>query len=68
MFPEIRFCYGGTDIAVTADALLPEVFTNLIGNAIKFGGAAVEVTIRGGEAAAARFRSLSRIPGREFPT
>jgi len=49
MFPEIRFCYGGTDIAVTADALLPEVFTNLIGNAIKFGGAAVEVTIRVGE-------------------
>ena len=25
---------------------LPEVFTNLIGNAIKFGGPAVEVTIR----------------------
>ncbi|WP_292519138.1 PAS domain S-box protein [Methanoculleus sp.] len=46
MFPEIRFCYGGTDLTVTADALLSEVFTNLIGNAIKFGGPAVEVTIR----------------------
>jgi len=46
MFPEIRFCYDGTDLAVMADALLSEVFTNLIGNAIKFGGPAVEITIR----------------------
>ncbi|WP_292728183.1 PAS domain S-box protein [Methanoculleus sp.] len=46
MFPEIRFHYGGTDLTVMADALLPEVFTNLIGNAIKFSGQAVEVTIR----------------------
>jgi PAS domain S-box-containing protein len=46
MFPEIRFTYGGTELTVTADALLSEVFTNLIGNAIKFGGPAVEITIR----------------------
>jgi PAS domain S-box-containing protein len=46
MFPEIRFTYSSTDLTVTADALLSEVFTNLIGNAIKFGGPAVEITIR----------------------
>ncbi len=45
-FSGSRIHYGGTDLAVTADALLPEVFTNLIGNAIKFGGPAVEVAIR----------------------
>jgi len=38
--------YDGTSLSAMADALLPEVFTNLIGNAIKFGGPAVEVTIR----------------------
>jgi len=31
---------------IMADQLLPEVFTNLIGNAIKFGGPTVKVTIR----------------------
>ncbi|WP_317063954.1 sensor histidine kinase [Methanoculleus caldifontis] len=46
MFPEIRLHYSGTDLAVLADALLPEVFTNLIGNAIKFGGPTVEIAIR----------------------
>ncbi|NLB00989.1 MAG: PAS domain S-box protein, partial [Methanomicrobiales archaeon] len=46
IFPGSRIRYGGTNLAVMADALLPEVFTNLIGNAIKFGGAEVEVTIR----------------------
>ncbi len=46
MFPEIRFRYDGTDLAVMADLLLPEIFTNLIGNAIKFGGPSVEVTVR----------------------
>lgn len=46
IFSEIRFHYDGTALAVMADPLLPEVFTNLIGNAIKFGGPAVEVTIR----------------------
>jgi PAS domain S-box-containing protein len=46
MFPEIRFHYSRTDLMIMADALLPEVFTNLIGNAIKFGGPGIEVTIR----------------------
>lgn len=45
IFPEIRFHYKGTDLMVMADPLLPEIFTNLIGNAIKFGGSSVEVTI-----------------------
>jgi len=31
---------------VLADNLLPEVFANLIGNAKKFGGPAVEITVR----------------------
>ncbi|MCK9308293.1 MAG: ATP-binding protein, partial [Methanoculleus sp.] len=44
-----RIHYDGTNIAVMADPLLPGVFTNLIGNAIKFGGPAVEVTIRAEE-------------------
>ncbi|KUL02197.1 MAG: Multi-sensor signal transduction histidine kinase, partial [Methanoculleus marisnigri] len=46
IFSGSRIHYGGTDLTVMADALLPEVFTNLIGNAIKFSGQAVEVTIR----------------------
>lgn len=46
VFSEINFNYEGTDRAVMADPLLPEVFTNLIGNAVKFGGSAVEITIR----------------------
>lgn len=46
IFPEIQFHYGGTSLSVMADRLLPEVFTNLIGNAIKFGGPKVEVAIR----------------------
>ena len=44
-FPEIRIHYDGTALAVMADPLLPEIFTNLIGNAVKFGGPEVEVTI-----------------------
>ncbi|KAF5046632.1 Adaptive-response sensory-kinase SasA [anaerobic digester metagenome] len=46
VFSEINFNYEGTDLVVVADPLLPEVFTNLIGNAVKFGGPAVEITIR----------------------
>ena len=46
IFSEIDFHYRGTDLVVVADPLLSEVFTNLIGNAIKFGGPTVEVTIR----------------------
>ena len=39
-------CEGLDDAVVLADDLLPEIFANLIGNATKFGGPAVEVTIR----------------------
>lgn len=40
-----RITYDGVDATVLADDLIGEVFTNLIGNAAKFGGADVEVTI-----------------------
>ena len=46
IFSGSRTHYGGTDLVVMADALLPEVFANLIGNAVKFGGPEVEITIR----------------------
>ncbi|MDI6876167.1 MAG: PAS domain S-box protein [Methanomicrobiales archaeon] len=38
--------YQGSPLLVYADDLLPEVFTNLIGNALKFGGPSVQVRIR----------------------
>ncbi|WP_164913629.1 PAS domain S-box protein [Methanoculleus taiwanensis] len=44
-FPDLRFVYEGSSIYVEADDLLPEVFTNLIGNSVKFGGPEVEVRI-----------------------
>jgi PAS domain S-box-containing protein len=46
IFSGCQIRYEGTNFAVMADPLLPEVFTNLIGNAVKFGGPAVEVTVR----------------------
>ncbi len=42
---DARIVYDGADAAVLADDLISEVFANLIGNAIKFGGPAVEITI-----------------------
>lgn len=44
--PAARVGYEGHPIDVLADDLLPEVFSNLIGNAEKFGGPDVEITIR----------------------
>ena len=44
--PDSRITYTGTTASVFADDLLPEVFTNLIGNARKFGGKDVEITVR----------------------
>lgn len=41
--PGVRF--EGTRAVVCADDLLAEVFTNLIGNSLKFGGAGAQVTI-----------------------
>ncbi|NLA31664.1 MAG: PAS domain S-box protein [Methanomicrobiales archaeon] len=46
VFSEIIFHYDESDLVVMADLLLTEAFTNLIGNAVKFGGPAVEITIR----------------------
>ena len=44
-FPSATVHYPGTSVRVLADDLLPEIFTNLIGNAVKFGGPKVEVWI-----------------------
>ena len=44
-FPDLRIRYDGLPVAVFADDLLPEVFTNLIGNAAKHGSPGVEVTV-----------------------
>jgi len=45
-FSDARIVYGGTDVTVSADDLIDEIFTNLIGNSIKCGGPEVEITIR----------------------
>ena len=44
-FPAASIRYEGQPIEVYADGLLPVIFTNLIGNAVKFGGPDVEITI-----------------------
>ncbi|WP_292366523.1 MULTISPECIES: PAS domain S-box protein [unclassified Methanoculleus] len=46
IFSGSRIRYAGTNLAVMADPLLSEVFTNLIGNAVKFGGPDVTIAIR----------------------
>jgi PAS domain S-box-containing protein len=38
--------YEATAVEVSADSLLPMIFANLIGNAVKFGGPGVEITVR----------------------
>ncbi|MDD3070086.1 sensor histidine kinase [Methanoculleus horonobensis] len=45
-FPEASIDYPDPQIEVLADGLLPTVFINLIGNAVKFGGPDVRITIR----------------------
>jgi len=44
-FPDLCIHYDGQPMEVFADDLLPEVFMNLIGNAVKHGGPGVEVTV-----------------------
>ncbi len=43
--PDTGIRYAGTSVHVLADDLLTEIFTNLIGNAAKFGGPEVGITI-----------------------
>ncbi|MCK9343292.1 MAG: PAS domain S-box protein [Massilibacteroides sp.] len=45
-FPGATIRYDDLQVEVLADNLLPMVFTNLISNAVKFGGPAVELIIR----------------------
>lgn len=45
-FPEVPIHYEGTTATVLADDLLSEIFTNLIGNAVKHGGPGVAISIR----------------------
>jgi len=45
-FPDTSIRYDGSSRRVCADDLLPEVFSNLIGNAVRHGGPGVEITIR----------------------
>ncbi len=45
-FPAASIRYDGRPAWVCADGLLSMVFTNLIGNAVKFGGPDVRITIR----------------------
>ncbi|MDK2890522.1 MAG: hypothetical protein PWR21_1154 [Methanoculleus sp.] len=44
--PITGITYAGTTVSVLADDLLSEVFANLLGNAAKFGGPAVEAAVR----------------------
>jgi PAS domain S-box-containing protein len=52
-FPGVSIRYDGRRVGVLADTLLPVIFTNLLGNAVKFGGPDVEIAIdieeQGGE-------------------
>jgi len=45
-YPDSSIRYESTPYRVQADALLPEIFANLIGNAVKHGGPGVAITIR----------------------
>ena len=45
-FPRASIRCRGSHVEVLADGLLATVFTNLIGNAVKFGGPDVEIVVR----------------------
>lgn len=45
-FPGARIEYDSTDVVVMADEMLSSVFTNLIGNSLKYGGSTPCVAIR----------------------
>jgi|GEM_PF-2155776 len=44
-FVDAQIHFSGTDVAVCADELISEIFLNLIGNSLKFGGPNTQVTI-----------------------
>jgi PAS domain S-box-containing protein len=44
--PDVSIRYDGESVQVWADSLLSVVFTNLLDNAVKFGGSGVEIAIR----------------------
>jgi PAS domain S-box-containing protein len=44
-YPDLCIHYTGLSVQVLGDDLLPEVFTNLLGNTVKHGGPGVEVTV-----------------------
>jgi PAS domain S-box-containing protein len=44
-FPDARILYAPSGVTVCADSLLSEVFANLIGNSLKFGGKTVQISI-----------------------
>ncbi|MFA7199647.1 MAG: ATP-binding protein, partial [Methanoculleus sp.] len=48
-YPDAAIRYVGAPGSILADDLLPEVFANLIGNAVKHGGPGVAITVRAGE-------------------
>jgi len=43
--PGVGIAYAGTDAVVLADDLLGQVFVNLIGNSVKFGGPGVAIAV-----------------------
>lgn len=45
LFPDVDICYVPQNRWVAVDDLLPAVFINLVGNAIKFGGPGVSIRI-----------------------
>ena len=44
-YPDTEIRYSGASAHVRADELLPEVFANVLSNAVKFGGSEVQVTV-----------------------
>ena len=66
-FPDIPIRYEGVPRQVLADGLLCEVFTNLIGNAVKHGGPGVAVTIRVGAEEGGFLRVTVADTGRGIP-
>jgi len=45
-YPDSKIMYDGTDATVLSDSMLSSVFTNLIGNSLKFGDRDTRITIR----------------------